>query len=352
MMRRASKKLVWLSLAVALTWFLASAVSAQGLKPLADGFPKRAITLIVIDEPGTRDGIYARMMQAACKGISPVPILVSDEPIAQGGTWMKLNELRRRPGATEGYYPAVFDVFGATTDFLIEPLTRDINAKVTDAKMILATELFAYFFIQRKDAPWGKTFPDFLKYAKEHPGELKYVSMEIGSGHDIAMSWIMNTHGIKVKKVPQGSHQECASTVGAGAADFSMIAGDVAYTNWQAGRIDVSLIMADTVPSPFDKDPNVSSGKQVGLPSIVGTQLALGVNSETPDSHVDWMYQLFYAASQKPEFQKRWQGMLPGDTPLPMKGKDVEKMMREILVQFDQPIRDVGLHIDDVVRKK
>jgi hypothetical protein len=35
-----------------------------------------------------------------------------------------------------------------------------------------------------------------------------------------------------------------------------------------------------------------------------------------------------------------------------MTGKETEKMMREILVQFDKPIRDVGLHIDDVVRKK
>ena len=44
--------------------------------------------------------------------------------------------------------------------------------------------------------------------------------------------------------------------------------------------------------------------------------------------------------------------MLPGDTPLPMTGPEVEKMMREILAQFDQPIRDIGLHLDDVVRKK
>ena len=352
MRKQVSMKWALLGLFVAFIFVAAPLASAQGLKPLADGFPKRAITIIVIDDPGTRDGIYGRMLQSACKGISPVPILVSDEPIAQGGTWMKLNELKKRPGASEGYYPVIFDVFGATTDFLVEPLTKDINAKLTDAKMILATEMFAYFFIQRKDAPWGKTFSGFLKYGKEHPGELKYVSKEVGSGHDIAMSWIMNKNGIKVKKIPQGTHQECASTVGAGAADFSMIAGDVAYTNWQAGRVDVSMILADNVPPPFDKDPNVSSAKQLGLPALAGTQLALGANSETPDSHVDWLYQLFHAASQKPEFQKRWQGMFPGDTPMPMTGKEVEKMMKEILVQFDQPIRDIGLHIDDVVRKK
>jgi hypothetical protein len=44
--------------------------------------------------------------------------------------------------------------------------------------------------------------------------------------------------------------------------------------------------------------------------------------------------------------------MMPGDTPLPMKGPEVEKMMRQILVEFDQPVRDIGLHIDQQVRKK
>jgi len=132
----------------------------------------------------------------------------------------------------------------------------------------------------------GKSFTGFLKYGKEHPGELKYVSKEIGSGHDIAISWIMAKNGITVKKIPQGTHQECASTVGAGAADFSMIAGDVAFTNWQAGRVDVGLILADTLPPPFDKDPNVSSAKQVdSIPRWYAT--GTGVNSATPDSHVE-----------------------------------------------------------------
>jgi len=37
---------------------------------------------------------------------------------------------------------------------------------------------------------------------------------------------------------------------------------------------------------------------------------------------------------------------------MPMTGKEVEKMMKEILATFDQPIRDIGLHIDQQVRKK
>ena len=345
-----SKKLVWLCLAVALTWTVASAASAQVLKPLPDGFPSRSITIINVDDPGTRDGIYGRMFQSACRGLSPVPILVSDEPIAQGGTWMKLNELLKRPGAVEGYYPVIIAA-GMSTDLLVDPLTKDINAKLTDLKMILITEQLCYIFLQKKNAPWGKTFDGFIKYGKEHPNTLKYVSFEVGSFQDIAMEWIMAKYGVKVKKVPQGSMQECASAVGAGEADFTMVASDVATTNYQAGRVDVSFILTDVLPAPWDKDPNVSSAKTLGIPSFVGTILGLGVNGQVPQAHVDWMYQLFHAASQKPEFQKRWQGMIPGNVPRPMTGSESDKMIKDIYDAMDQPIRDIGMHVDQQKKK-
>ena len=86
MKARGLMKVVLLSLVVALTLGGTSAALAQPgefvkgvLQPLADGFPNKPITIIVVDEPGSRDGIYARTMQEACRGISPVDILVSDE---------------------------------------------------------------------------------------------------------------------------------------------------------------------------------------------------------------------------------------------------------------------------------
>jgi tripartite-type tricarboxylate transporter receptor subunit TctC len=346
-----SKKWLWMSLFVVFTLTVASAASAQVMKPLADGFPKRAITLVNVDDPGTRDGIYARMFQTAAKGLSPVPILVADEPVAQGGTWMKINELKTRQGALEGYYPVVIAAFGVVTDLQVEPATKDINAKLTDLKMVLVTEQICYIFIQKKNAPWGKKFDDFLKYAKAHQGELKYVSYEVGSGHDIAMEWIMAKYGVKVKKIPQGTQQECASAVGAGQADFSMLGADVALTNWQAGRVDVTFILGDTVPAPWNKDPSVTAGKAMGLPSFVGTIMGLGVNSQVPQTHIDWMYKLFKAVSEKPEFKKRWEGMIPGNVPKPMTGPEADKMNAEILKAMDKPIRDVGLHIDQQKKK-
>ena len=34
------------------------------LQPLADGFPKRKITIVVVDDPGSSDDVYAKAFQS------------------------------------------------------------------------------------------------------------------------------------------------------------------------------------------------------------------------------------------------------------------------------------------------
>jgi hypothetical protein len=58
-----------------------------------------------------------------------------------------------------------------------------------------------------------------------------------------------------------------------------------------------------------------------------------------------------YAASQKPDFKKRVEGMIPGDVVKPMTGPEADKMNEEIYKAMDQPIRDIGMHIDQLKAK-
>jgi tripartite-type tricarboxylate transporter receptor subunit TctC len=85
-----------------------------------------------------------------------------------------------------------------------------MGMKLDNLKMVIVTDTFPWVMIQRKNAPWGLTFAGMVKYAKENPGKLKYISNEVGSGHDIATEWIMQTLGFKVTKIPAGSIQEAA----------------------------------------------------------------------------------------------------------------------------------------------
>ena len=134
MKRCATMKAVWLILSLVFTLTLASAASAQPgefvksvLQPLADGFPKRTITVVVADDPGSRDGLYSRALQQDLKGISPVPIIVSDEPATGAfGTFFKLNDLKSREGDKEGYYPLCVTIWGAVGDLHVEPITEEL----------------------------------------------------------------------------------------------------------------------------------------------------------------------------------------------------------------------------------
>jgi tripartite-type tricarboxylate transporter receptor subunit TctC len=358
MRTRVTRKLVFFGLSVALTLALVSTTLAQPgefvkgvLQPLADGFPKRNINIVVVDDPGTPNDLYAKSFQAALKDISPVPILISNEPSAVGGTFYTIQDVARREGGADGYYPIVYSSFGNTTDLLVEPGTREIGAKLEQVSMVISTDILPYILIQRKNAPWGPTFAGMVKYGKENPGKLRYVSYEVGSANDITCEYTLHTLGLKVKKYPQGTRQECASTVGAGEGDFTMVGLAEAIPNSQAGRVDVTLVMGDTVPSIWKDNPNVVTAKQAGLnPAIQGSLYGLAVPWLVPKEHVDWLFKLFKAASESPIHRKR-ATVLPGILFRTADPATANAENKKILEDCDPIIRAIGLHIDDIKKK-
>ena len=360
MKRFVSKKLVWLFLAVALTWTMAPVANAQPgefvkgvLQPLADGFPKRAINIIVVDDPGSGDDIYAKSIQAALQGISPVPILVSCEPAPLGGSWYTISKgVPAREGGNDGYYPIVTAGVGMVSDLLIDPGTRDIGAKLSDLNMVISSDILPYILVQRKNAPWGPTVADMLKYAKANPGKLRYISKEIGSGADIYFEWILDTLGLKVEKIPQGSFQEQVSIVGAGEGDIALTGTEAAFVKAQTGRVEPTMIAGAIVPDVFKKNfPKAISAKEAGIdPTITGGPTGLGVPSKVPQAHVDWMYKLFKVAVTS-DLHKKRAITTPGLFFDVVDGATMNATHKRMLEYVDPIIHRIGLHIDDVKKK-
>ena len=59
-------------------------IAAEKLKPLADGFPNKPITIVIADDAGTREGVYAVNIQSALAEVSPVVGMVNvplDAPV-------------------------------------------------------------------------------------------------------------------------------------------------------------------------------------------------------------------------------------------------------------------------------
>ena len=355
---RVLRKLLFLGLVAMFFLTLVGAASAQPgefvkgvLQPLADGFPKEAIKLVVVDDPGSKDDLYAKSLQAAARDMSPVSIMVNCEPSAEGGTWFTIKDVTRRHGGTDGYYPVTAGgCFGFVTDLLVDPQAEAIGAKLEWLNMIIATDIWPYTTIQRKNAPWGPTWAGLVKYGKENPGKLKLIA-RIGGGQHICTELFLKKVGVEVKVIPGGTFQDCASAVGAGAADFHMCPMDTAQANERTGRVDVILLTGSVKPEIWSKNPNIVTAKEAGLPTEVGGSLfGLGAPSEVPQAHVDWLYKLFNAAALSDIHKKRAQ-TLPGTVWALENGKFWDSKRANFenaeIIRISEPlIRDLGMHLD------
>lgn len=327
---------------------LAEPVFVDGvLQPLADGFPDRPITLINVDDPGTRDGIYARSLQEAMRAISPVDILVSDEPAPSFGTFFAVQDVMSREGGKEGYYPIILTIPGSSADILVEPITEETGLTLDDFNLVAGTERIPYVLIQRKDAPWGKTFASLVEHIKANPGQVKYISHQVGTGNDLAMSWIIQQLGLEVNKIPAPSDPQVGAIVGAGEGDFSLAQADIALNAWQAGKVDVLLVTGNAVTPPWDTDPNVMTADAAGLPPApFGLYMGFVVPKDVPRERVDWLFALIKAAAETEIHQAR-AGTIPGLTFAIIGPDEAQKVKADIIAFLDPVVRGLGLHIDD-----
>lgn len=330
-----------------------SAVAQSGefvdgvLQPLASGFPNGPITFINVDDPGSRDGVYARSLQEALRGISPVDILVSDEPAPAFGSFYTIRDVSGREGGMDGYYPIIVTIPGAVSDLMIEPITEELGLGMDDLNVVVSTERIPYVMIQRKDAPWGPTFAGLLEYARANPGVLKYISNGVGSGNDVATEWVIAEAGIEVVKIPASDNNAQAAAIGAGVGDFGLAQANVALQHYQAGRVDVVLVTSETVPAPWDADPNVVTLAQAGLPSApFGNILAFVVPNGVPAENIEWLFTLIGAGAQTDHHMQRV-NTVPGTT-FNIIGPEAGNALKLEIAAFLEPVvRQVGLHIDD-----
>ena len=310
------------------------------LQPLPDGFPTQPITLLNVDEPSSADGLYARAMQNAARSISPVPIEVVDRPSSAFGTWEGLDFVKNQTGGLEGHYPVIASMTGSALDFLTEPITPELGIEFpADVNPVIATELVPFVVISRANAPWS-TWLGLVDYAKENPGELRYISLGVGSQLDLAMESIMKQAGIEANKIPLEDPVEIGTVVAAGEGDFAMNVPDVAIGQAQAGRINVLLSVGDQVPEQW---PDAATTAELGMNEPWGSLRGFLVPPETDSLHRDWLYELFSKASDAPEYQDRVNS-LPGAQFELLDHDGVLAAQQRIIELADPIVRDLGLH--------
>jgi tripartite-type tricarboxylate transporter receptor subunit TctC len=315
------------------------------LQPLPDGFPNQPLSLVVLDDPGSSDGVYARHMQTALRDISPVPVEVIDRgDVGTYPTWEALGWTLDQPNGDQGYYPIVFVLPGAVLDLNTVPIERDLGVTINDLNFVIITEVTPYVVTSRKGAPWGDSFVKLVEYAKQNPGKVKYLSRSPGSGGYIAMERYMELQGIQFDKRVGGSHNEIQSAIGAGVADVGITQVETALTHWQAGRIDILLVTGDQrAAAPWE---NVPCAADVGMPGEPWAQnRGFAVAKAVPDQHRDWLLELFRNAAETADFKANRQ-RLPGNKLVEMNHDQTLELAKRAKEISEPIVRKLGIHWD------
>jgi tripartite-type tricarboxylate transporter receptor subunit TctC len=273
------------------------------LQPLPDGFPNRPIAIMVIDDPGSSDSVYAMQLAEVAKKMSPVPILIehrqdfSNFGLWEGVAWTK----DQGKLGTDGYISFVFGVPGNVIDLLVIDMKKEVGVDQKDLRFILSAENTPYFLHQRANAPWGNTIQDLVAYAKKNPGTLRYISGGAGGGQDAAMQWYIKGLGFTVKEIVGGGADARALAVAAGEGDVTVSRPESILPHFQGGKVKVLMVGgSEPAPSPWEGVPSAAS---LGLKNDpYGTYRSLGTIAQVPESHLVWLRTLFTAAAQDEQF--------------------------------------------------
>lgn len=315
------------------------------LQPLPDGFPENPITIINTDDAGSRDGLYARTFDQALRDISPVDIIVSDEPRAQGGTVDTMVEVEDRDGGKEGYNVIVTSILGTSTDFHSVDYENELGVTLDDLDFFIATEEYPYVLAQRADAPWGDDFASFVEYGRANPGKLRYISGGVGSGVDLTMEWLLDGLKIQATKVPAADREAAMAAVGAGQGDFTLTQPELAMQAEQQGRIRVTFVTTKEAPDEWaGRVATASDYPEYGLPDATwGTVQGLMVPAAVDDTHVAWLHALFEAATKTAAYQKR--GETQAGIKLQLWSEEDANALAKTLFDLSEPVvRKAGLH--------
>jgi tripartite-type tricarboxylate transporter receptor subunit TctC len=309
------------------------------LQPTPGGFPSQPVTIMVVDEAGSDDGIYARQVQAIARGLSPVDVTVVDRPDLGGyGTWEALSVIKGQSGGPEGHIMVVTTIPGATSDLLSTPVAEEFGVTIESLNFVLVTESVPWLILGRADAPWGDSIEELVAFAKANPGTVKYISRGPGAGLNLAFQEYMQVLGFDVETIIGGSLEEINIAIGAGAGDIAVNVAGVSLPFIEDGRVKLLSCTGPIDPcgGPFQNPPRNMQSLTGAALDPWGSNRGLVVPDTTPAENKLWLEALIREVISQQEFIDQRQ-RIPGLT--------LVAFQQEEAIALQKTAYDIGLRV-------
>ncbi|CEP67990.1 Bordetella uptake gene [Moorella glycerini] len=262
-------------------------------------FPTKPITFIVPYPPGGSSDLTARALEKVAQKYLGHPLVIVNKP--GGSTIPGLNEIvESKP---DGY------TVGTANNGLVQfPVTQELKYNfVTALEPIAQVASAPFVLVVRPDLPW-KSIEDFAKYAKEHPGEIKYGTGARGSSTHWELQKLAKDVGTRIEAVPMSGAGEIIPALLGGHIHAAVLAPADCKQHVQAGRLRALGVFSD---KRIEYDPvfkDVPTFKEAGynIVSVVwqGVGAPLGLSQDVKDVLVRAFKDMIIDPSTKEEMSK------------------------------------------------
>jgi tripartite-type tricarboxylate transporter receptor subunit TctC len=272
-------------------------LAAWALVALAGGhgwaeFPERAITIVIAFDPGGPSDMTTRALGAV--GEKELGKAIVQENRGGGGGTVALALIAN--AKSDGYTLVAAPNVSVIDTPLMQKVTFKPLKSFTPIIGHSAAEHTA--LLVKSDAPW-KNFKEFIDYARQNPGKVKYSTAGVGTGMHVGMEVIAKKEGIKWVHVPYKGAAPALTALLGGHVD-ACSAGIGYQPHVQTGAL---RMLADHGRRRQPAFPDVPTMMELGYDFYNDTVHAILGPAGLPTSILKKLEAAFTKATETPEFK-------------------------------------------------
>lgn len=307
------------------------------VRDMAASFPAKRVSLICPPKQGGLSDFITRALSTYTEPAMGVNVIVQNMPGAAGATGMRFGAKSRPDGYTVTY---------VTVESAILKHRPDMKGTVSYENFELLARLNygpAALTVQA-DSEW-KTFGDFVKYAKAHPGAIKVGNSGAYSIWHLASAAAAEKLGIDVGYVPYDGAAPSVQDLLGGHIQAVVTSASEVLPFVQDRQVRVLAIFGEARDPAV---PDTPTARELGYDVVVGAWGGLGVPKGTPPEIQELLIEKFKKGFDDPKFRETcklrgvmlaWLG--PGDFEKFAKSEDA--MFGRVLAELPPPKEEKGL---------
>ena len=301
----------------------------------ADNYPTRPITILVSLAAGTGMDTLVRLYGEKLSQSLGQPVVIDNRP---GGAGVVAGETIVK-GAPDGYTLAV----ATSAVMAIRPTLfkqRPFNPQ-TDFVPISNYVKSPFVFIVNPSLPVNSV-PEFIKYAKERPGQISYSSSGIGGAPHLTAELLKQKFGFDMAHVPYRNSPQSIADVAAGHVQASVAEAGASLPLIKDGKLRAHRRHLDDALSDAARRSADRGGGRACRTWRRFRGIVLFARHDTPREIVDKLHGEMKRIMAAPEMRQKIMniGLIPHESP------SVEGLQRYIKAETDKwgaLVRQLGL---------